>query len=54
MASPDWHEDVLKERNRRIADGEESYLDWDDVKKQLQDLYKPIGSKVVVELKKAQ
>ncbi len=35
--SPIWHEDILKERDLRVMEGKESYLDWEVVKKQLRD-----------------
>ncbi len=33
---PDWHLDVLKERERTLADGSARLLDWEDVKADLQ------------------
>lgn len=35
VPSPAWHGDVLAERQRLIASGEESYIDWEVAKKQL-------------------
>ncbi len=34
--SPNWHEDVLKAREERLAAGQEQYLDWAEAKKELQ------------------
>jgi hypothetical protein len=33
--SPSWHGDVLAERERLIASGEEQFIDWEVAKKQL-------------------
>ena len=38
--SPAWHADVLKEREMRVSEGKESYMDWEEAKKQLRDLHK--------------
>jgi hypothetical protein len=35
--SPAWHEQVLEEREQRIGSGEESFVDWELVKKQLRE-----------------
>ena len=35
FSSPSWHEDVLKEREQRIKDGKERFVDWDQAKKEL-------------------
>lgn len=35
QAVPEWHADVLAERERRLAAGQEAVLDWDEAKKQL-------------------
>ena len=35
LVSPSWHGEVLKERDRLITSGEESYIDWEAAKKQL-------------------
>ena len=34
-AVPAWHAQVLAERERRLAAGEERVLDWDEAKRQL-------------------
>ncbi len=34
---PAWHEAVLYERRRRAAEGEESFIPWDEAKRQLQE-----------------
>jgi hypothetical protein len=35
IVSPDWHTEVLAERERLISSGEETYIDWEIAKKQL-------------------
>jgi hypothetical protein len=34
-AVPHWHADVLAERERRLAAGEEAVLDWEEAKRRL-------------------
>ena len=33
---PDWHLEVLREREQAVARGEESALEWDEAKKLIQ------------------
>ncbi len=35
--SPAWHGDVLAERDRLIASGEEKFMDWETAKRQLRE-----------------
>lgn len=35
--SPDWHEDVLALRAKRVKEDKESYKDWESAKKELRD-----------------
>jgi hypothetical protein len=35
FVSPNWHEDVLKAREKRVESGEEKYVDWELAKKEL-------------------
>lgn len=35
--SPAWHGDVLREREKRVEEGKESYIDWETAKKELRD-----------------
>jgi putative addiction module component (TIGR02574 family) len=35
IESPDWHRDVLEERERRIAEGRAVFIDLDELKKRL-------------------
>lgn len=35
--SPAWHADVLREREQRIAEGKETFVDWDEAKRQLRE-----------------
>jgi hypothetical protein len=37
ITSPEWHGDVLAERDRLIESGEETFLDWEVAKKKLRD-----------------
>jgi Putative addiction module component len=37
FSSPSWHEDVLKEREQRIREGKDKFLDWDQAKKDILD-----------------
>jgi hypothetical protein len=34
--APEWHFDVLREREQSLADGTSKLLDWSDVKAELQ------------------
>lgn len=34
-ATPEWHGEVLLERERRVASGEERVIDWEEAKRQL-------------------
>jgi hypothetical protein len=33
--TPEWHADILAERERRLAAGEETVLDWEEAKRRL-------------------
>ena len=35
IPSPKWHDEVLAEVDRRIAAGEETFRDWEEVKVEL-------------------
>jgi putative addiction module component (TIGR02574 family) len=37
LESPAWHGDVLRERIEAVKAGKETFIDWEDVKKQLRD-----------------
>ncbi len=37
ISSPPWHEDVLIEREERIKQGEEEYVDWSSAKKTIRN-----------------
>jgi len=37
VVSPEWHGEVLAERDRLIASGEETFIDWETAKKQLRE-----------------
>ena len=34
---PAWHEAVLRERRRRVVEGEETFIPWEEAKRQLQE-----------------
>ena len=38
--SPTWHEDYLREREQAVRSGKETFIDWDEAKKQLRDKLK--------------
>lgn len=33
--SPIWHGDVLRQREQRVEEGKETYVDWETAKKEL-------------------
>jgi hypothetical protein len=37
LPSPAWHDDVLAERARRLAAGEDAASDWNDAKRRLRE-----------------
>jgi hypothetical protein len=37
VISPEWHGEVLAERDRLIRSGEESFVDWEIAKKELRE-----------------
>ena len=32
---PQWHKDILDERERMVADGKAQFIDWEEAKKQI-------------------
>ena len=38
--SPPWHADVLREREERVQEGRESYVDWETAKQELRDRFR--------------
>jgi hypothetical protein len=40
LESPAWHENVLRERQARVASGEAVFMDWEVAKQQLRDRLK--------------
>jgi hypothetical protein len=34
-AAPEWHAQILEERERRLVSGEEEVLDWEEAKRRL-------------------
>ena len=37
VPSPKWHGEVLEERDRKIASGTESFVDWETAKRKLRE-----------------
>ena len=37
---PEWHKDILDERERLVAEGKAEFLDWEVAKKQISDATK--------------
>jgi len=37
IPSPDWHESILEQREKQINAGEDSFTDWQEAKKNIQD-----------------
>ncbi len=35
--SPAWHADILREREKRVAEGSETFVAWDEAKRQLRE-----------------
>jgi len=35
VASPEWHKDVLNEREKKLKFGTDSFIDWEDAKKRI-------------------
>ena len=43
--SPVWHEAVLKARDERVKSGQETFMDWDDAKRELLERHAACGSR---------
>jgi hypothetical protein len=37
VASPEWHGEILAERDRLTSSGEEAFIDWEIAKRQLRE-----------------
>ncbi len=37
LSSPLWHKNILDEREERIKNGDEEFVDWDKAKKYIRD-----------------
>ena len=37
LSSPSWHKNILHEREERIKNGDEKFVDWDNAKKYIHD-----------------
>lgn len=40
IPSPEWHGDVLEEREAAIRKGQTAFIEWDDAKQRLRERYK--------------
>ena len=38
--SPDWHEDILKAREKNLQQGKDEFEDWEEVKREIWDSVK--------------
>ncbi|WP_304511836.1 addiction module protein [Desulfobacula sp.] len=38
FTSPSWHEEILMEREKKIKQGIDDFIDWDVAKKNIRDL----------------
>ncbi|MCP4350107.1 MAG: addiction module protein [Desulfobacterales bacterium] len=37
FSSPEWHETVLNEREKRFREGKDKLVDWDQAKKEIRE-----------------
>ena len=37
LEMPQWHKDILDERERLISEGKAQFIDWEDAKKQIKE-----------------
>ena len=37
FTSPDWHGDILREREKNLQAGKDKFEDWEDVKREIRD-----------------
>jgi len=40
IPSPDWHGEILAEREAAVRDGRTAFVDWDDAKERLRERFK--------------
>jgi hypothetical protein len=40
IESPEWHGEILRERDAKIKSGEEKFIDWEKAKKELRNKLK--------------
>ena len=40
FASPDWHGDVLRERDQALKEGRDEFIPWDQAKREIRDAAK--------------
>lgn len=34
---PQWHKDILDEREKRVPEGQAKFIDWEEVKRQIRE-----------------
>jgi hypothetical protein len=39
LPSPAWHEDVLRERDKAVAEGRDEYRDWEIAKREIRERF---------------
>ncbi len=37
LSSPSWHEDILHEREKKIKNGDDEFVDWEKAKEHIRD-----------------
>ena len=37
LSSPSWHKEILHEREKRIKNGDDEFVDWDKAKNRIRD-----------------
>jgi len=37
FASPKWHEEILKDREEKIKQGKDKFIDWEQAKRDIRD-----------------
>lgn len=38
LSSPSWHKDILNEREKRIKNGDDEFVDWEKAKKHIHEI----------------
>ena len=37
LSSPDWHEHILRDREKQVKNGKDDFLDWENAKKKIRN-----------------